>query len=66
MNDIFYYCCIINHNKSADIENNRQQRFNNEIATAMNKFEVIHQQLTNFIGRFPTKEDNGNNINILV
>ena len=49
MNNIFYYCCIPDNGKSTKWENKRHQIFNYEIANARDKFEVIHQQLTNFI-----------------
>ena len=49
MNNIFYYCCIPDQSEGTKEENKRQRLFNNEIANSIDKFEVIHQQLTNFI-----------------
>jgi hypothetical protein len=62
MNNIFYYCCIPDHSEGVKGENKRQRIFNNEIANAMDKFEVIHQQLKNFIEKNPVKKKHGNNI----
>ncbi len=49
MNNIFYYCCIPGLSEGIKGENKRQQVFDNEIANARDEFEVVHQQLTNFI-----------------
>jgi hypothetical protein len=62
INDIFYYCHIPYQNQSTSAENNRQQIINNEITNAMDQFEVIHQQLTNFIGKHHAKEHHGDDI----
>ena len=57
MNNIFYYFCIPDHREGTKGENRRQQIFNNEIANARDNFEVIHQELTNFIEKSSMKED---------
>lgn len=62
MNNIFYHCCIPDIGKNTKGENKRQRIFNHEIANAMDKFEVIHQQLTNSIINYPVKEEHKDNI----
>jgi len=62
MNNILYYCCIPDDNKDTTGENKRQWIFNQEITNAKDKSEVIHQQLTNFIRKYPTKEEHKDNV----
>lgn len=62
MNDIFYYCCVPHHSEITNTENNGQLIINNEITNAIDKFKIIHQQLTDFIEKYSNKETNEDNI----
>jgi len=62
MNDIFYYCCVSHHSEITNAENSGRLIINDEIASAMDKFKIIHQLLTNFIEKYPNKETNEDNI----
>lgn len=61
MNDILYYFYISYHSGIKTIDNDRKPIINREITNAIDKFKILHQQITDFIEKHPNKETDENN-----
>jgi hypothetical protein len=62
MNDILYHFYLPHYNGIKDIENNRKLIINKEIIYATDKFKILHQQLSDFIEKYPGREADKDNI----
>ncbi len=66
MNDILYYCYVSQHNEISNMKSNEQLMIDKEIVNVIDKFKIIHQQLTDFIKRYSNKETNNDIIKLFL